>query len=68
MPKKKDEFECLLSMRDLGNYVGRWIAIVDDEVVSTGESGKKVFMEARKKHPKNTPLLLKVPSSAVMLL
>ena len=68
MSEKKDEFECLLSMPDLGKYVGKWIAIVDDEVVSTGESGKEVFKEARQRRPKETPLLLKVPSSAIMLL
>jgi len=67
MPKK-DEFECLLSMRDLGKYVGRWIAIVDEKIVSVGDAGKEVFKEARRKYPESTPLVLKVPSSTVMLL
>lgn len=68
MSKRKDEFECLLSMQDLGKYVGKWIAIVDEKVVSTGNAGKEVFKEARQKHPASTPLILKVPSSTVMLL
>jgi hypothetical protein len=67
MPKK-DEFECLLAMRDLGKYVGKWIAIVEDEIISSGESGKAVFKEAKRKCPSDTPLIFKVPSSSIMLL
>lgn len=67
MPKK-DEFECLLSMPDLGKYVGKWIAIVDDKIVSTGTAGKEVLKEARSKYPDRTPLIMKVPSQTVMLL
>ncbi len=68
MPKRKDAFECLLSMGDLGKYVDKWIAIVDDEIVSIGNTGKEVFKQAREKHPERTPLILKVPSNTVMLL
>ena len=68
MPKRKDEFECLLSMPDLGNYVDKWIAIVDDKIVFTADAGKTVFKKAREKYPTKTPLILKVPSNANMLL
>lgn len=68
MPKTKDAYECLLSMRDLGKYVDKWIAIVDGEIVSMGNVGKEVFKQARQKYPEKTPLILKVPSSTVMLL
>lgn len=68
MPKKKDAFECLLSMPDLGKYVGKWIGIVDSTVVSSGNVGKEVFAEAKEKCPGSTPLLLKVPTNTVMLL
>lgn len=68
MPKTKDSYECLLSMRDLGKYVDKWIAIVDDEIVSVGNTGKEVFKHAKQKHPEKIPLILKVPSDTVMLL
>lgn len=64
----KNEFQCLLSMPNLGKYVGKWIAIVGDEVVSTGSDAKNVFDEAKKKYPQKEPLILKVPKDAVMLL
>jgi hypothetical protein len=68
MQKKKDEFECLLSMPNLGQYVGKWVGIVNNTVVSSGKSGKEVFAEVKEKYPNNTPLLLKVPTNTVMLL
>jgi hypothetical protein len=68
MPKNKDEFECLLSMPNLGKYVGKWIAVVDDKIVSIGTAGREVLSEARSKYPDRTPLILKVPSQTVMLL
>jgi hypothetical protein len=68
MKKKTDEFNCLLSMPDLGKYVGKWIVIVDNKIVSTGTVGKKVFAEAKQKYPDSKPLLMKVPSETVMLL
>ena len=68
MSKRKNEFECLLSMPDLGKYIGKWIAIVDDEIVSVGNAGKVVFKKARKRYPQKTPLLVKIPTDAIMLL
>jgi len=64
----KSEFQCLMSMPDLGDYVGKWIAIVGDKVVASGKDGKAVFEEAKKKYPKREPLIMKVPSDRVMLL
>ena len=68
MNKRKDEFECLLSIRDLGKYVGSWIVIVNQQIVSAGPVGKEVLKEARKKCPQSAPLLVEVSSDSVMLL
>ncbi len=68
MSKKKGKFECLLPMPDLGNYVGKWVGIVDNRVVSSGKNGKEVFAEVKAKYPNSTPMLLKVPTDAVTLL
>lgn len=68
MPKHKDEFACLLSMPDLGKFVGKWIVIVNNTIVCSGNVGKEVFAEAKQKYPHSKPLLLKVPSDNVMLL
>ena len=64
----KTAYQCLMSMPNLGDYVGKWIAIVGDKVIASGNDGKKVFQEARKKYPKREPLIMKVPADRVMLL
>jgi hypothetical protein len=64
----KNEFQCLMSMPNLGDYLGKWIAIVGDKVIASGEDGKAVFKEAKTKFPRKEPLVLKVPADQVMLL
>ncbi|MGD0449431.1 MAG: DUF5678 domain-containing protein [Candidatus Bathyarchaeia archaeon] len=64
----RNEFQCLMSMPNLGDYIGKWIAVVGDKIVASGDDGKAVFKEAQDKCPNNEPLILKVPSDRVMLL
>lgn len=69
MPKKRqNEFEIVMSMTDLGKYIGRWIALVEAEIVSIGDSGKDVFREAKKKYPDREPFIMKVPRNEIMLM
>ena len=69
MPKGNcTELEMIMSMTDLSKYVGKWIALVDSEIVSIGESGKTVFSEAKAKHPSKEPFIMKVPKHEVMLM
>lgn len=68
MAKSKNEFDTVMSMLNLSEYMGKWVALVDNEIVSTGDSGKEVFMEARKKYPDREPFIMKVPRNEVMLL
>jgi len=64
----KDEYQCLLSMPNLGDYIGKWIAIVGEKIVAEGSDAKSVFARAKEKYPKREPLILKVPQDRVMLL
>lgn len=52
---------------DLVNYIGEWIAIVDEKVVASGKSVKQVFAAAKQKFPKKKMLLAKVPSKETMI-
>jgi hypothetical protein len=63
------DFESLSNVKkETGKHAGEWISIVDNKIVATGSSAKKVFDEARKKYPKKTPYVMKIPSDGVMLL
>ena len=66
--KAKSEFEYVMTMANLGQYVDKWIAIIDNRIVAEGKREKEVFEIARKKHPKHEPFIMKVPSNRVMLL
>lgn len=65
----KSEYEYILSASDqLGEHLGEWIAIVGEEIVSTGNNAKKVYQKAKEKHADKTPLIMKIPKETVMLL
>jgi len=52
---------------NLSSYLGEWVAICDNKVVSHGKNVKKVFEEAKKKYPNKKPLLTKVPSKETLI-
>ena len=60
--------EDLMSLSSLGKYANKWVAIVDGEVVASGNDGEAVFLEANKKYPDRKIKLMKVPSNPAMLL
>ena len=52
---------------NIDNYIGKWIAICDKKIVSSGEDVKKVYSEAKAKYPKSRPLITKVPDKETMI-
>lgn len=38
-------------------YAGQWLAIVGDRIVASGEDGRAVYDEARRRHPANEIML-----------
>jgi len=69
MPEKAGtEFEYVMTMSDLGRYVDKWIAVVDNRVVAKGTNAKKVFDKAKKLYPARELFIMKVPANRVMLL
>gem|GEM_PF-3440859 len=47
---------------------GKYIAIVDNRVVSSGENAKEVWRTAKEKVPDKTPSLAKVPREELLAL
>jgi hypothetical protein len=48
-------------------YIGQWIAICDEKIVSHGTDAKKVFQQAKKKCPAHRPLLTRIPDKDTMI-
>ncbi len=52
---------------DLKEFVGQWIAVVDDEIVAHGTDFSKVFKSVKQQFPSKTPFVAMVPSKTAML-
>lgn len=48
-------------------YAGKWIAIIDKEVVASGELATEVYKKAEEKYPGIEPLLYAVPKNEDLL-
>lgn len=62
-------YEFVMSERaQLGEHLGKWIAVVGDGIVASGDDVKEVYKKSKSKYPEETPLIMKIPKEAVMLL
>lgn len=52
---------------NVDQYIGQWIAICHEKMISHGKDVKKVFQEAKQKCPKEKPLLIRVPEKKTMI-
>lgn len=65
----KSEYEYIMSIsHELGQHLGKWIAVVGEEIVATGKTAKEVYDKAKEKYPDREPLIMKIPKETVMLL
>lgn len=52
---------------NLNKYIGEWIAICNNSIVSHGKNVKEVFKEAKEKCPKTKPLITRIPDKETMI-
>ena len=55
------ENEFLMSIEDMDQYKGKWIAILDKEVIAAGSVLSEVYSEAIQKSKGRTPLFEHIP-------
>jgi hypothetical protein len=66
---KTSGFEYVMSLGDkLGEYVEKWIVVLDNKIVASGENLKEVYRKAKEKYPQDTLFVMKVPADKVMVL
>jgi transposase len=53
---------------DTKRYAGKWIAIVDQKVVASGEDAEKVYRKARSRYPRKKLSIAKVPGKEILVL
>lgn len=52
---------------NLSPYIGQWVAVCNQQIVAHGKDVKKVYGEAKKKCPKERPLVTRVPDKETMI-
>jgi len=55
------ESQYLLSIQNLDEHRGKWIAILDNKIIAEGIELKEVYEEATKKSKVRTPLFKRIP-------
>lgn len=53
---------------DLSSYVGEWVAICDEKIVTHKPTFKEAYEEAVRSCPGKRPLMSKVPSGEILIL
>ena len=56
------EAQFLASMEDIEPYRGKWIAILDSNIIAIGDDIKEVYKEAIVKSKGRTPLFNRIPA------
>jgi len=61
------DFEFYLKA-DLSRYKGKYVAIVEAQVVGSGDNAKELLEEVTRKYPDKRPTLVKVPKEEALIL
>ena len=49
-------------------YAGKWIAVVDEQIVGSGDTATEAYEQARARYPNVKPLLDVVPTEECLIL
>ena len=52
---------------NLEKYKGKWIVILNENIIASGKDIKKILAEAKKKHPNKKFMLAKVPKEETLI-
>ena len=57
------ESQFLTSMENCDTYRGKWVAIVDNEIIAEGKNLTEVYQKALEKDANKTPLFHRIPET-----
>lgn len=66
----ESDFEWSLrhSLKLQEKYEGKWVAILDEEIIGVGETAKEAYESAKKEKPDRKPLLTQIPTKELLVL
>ena len=62
-----DNYESFISM-DVNEFIGEWIAIIDNKVIAHSKNLKEVYEQTKKISPQMIPFITKVRTTVKKLL
>ena len=51
----------------IDNLRGKWVILLDEHIIASGENIKKIIKEAEKKHPEKKFILARVPEEGNLI-
>ncbi len=54
--------------KDLTKFSGKWVAIVNKNIVASSDNLKNMMDEIKKKHPEKEPLIVRAPTRSALIL
>ena len=66
MVNSYDNYEWFLG-KDLSKYNGKWVALFNKKVISSGKNALNVLNEFKEKYPNQRPLLTKIKDKVSVL-
>ena len=57
-----------LSKQDMRKYKGKWVAILDKNIIASGRNAKEIWERVRKKYKDSDPLFAKIPEEDLLIL
>ena len=60
-------FDTLINS-NTSRFEGKWIAIVNQKIVKSGDDAKKLFEEVKKERPKDIIMIVKIPPKKILIL
>ena len=60
-------FQAFLKL-DKTKYLNEYVVIIDEKIISSGKDIVSMLKAARKKFPKKTPFVAKIPEKSVLVL
>ena len=66
----RNDFDLVMSMPDVEKYIGKWVAVIDHEIVAIGDSLEEVYLESirKRKDCNSVPYVTKIPTGDPMIL
>ena len=64
------DFDLVMTMPDVEKYIGKWVAVVEHEIIAIGNSLEEVYLEAIKKRKdcNSVPYITMIPTGDPMIL